>query len=166
MEATTQSEAVETIELKYRAVGFGRLINTGNYENERLYLEAEVPPGCRLDQVVGELRRQLNQLLVVPREELETFQSLQSNIRSLQTRLRTLQQEYDQSVEIAAKTWKEILAILKANGVELETPWQLERRLFDLLRAVEAPEKLEGCFGVPFADDGEGEDDPSEDDGF
>jgi hypothetical protein len=52
------------IKLKYLTVGYGRLIGVGNFENERLYIEAEVPPDASLSDVVAALRQQIDIELV------------------------------------------------------------------------------------------------------
>lgn len=86
----------ETITLKYKTVGYGKLISLGNFENERLYLEAEVPEGATLEQVVSALRHQIDIQLVQPQKAYKNLERLNEEIAWKERRLAQLGSECEQ----------------------------------------------------------------------
>lgn len=102
--------------MRHRIAGYGRLISLGNYENERLYLEVEVPDDVAFDDAVALLRSEVDRLLVQPQKAYEKLEALNEQIAWKERRLAQLKSECEQLNQ-------DLRLTKAANHIEEETPF-------------------------------------------
>jgi hypothetical protein len=102
--------------MKITTVGYGTTRNTGNYENQKLYLEAEIGEGEEATTILKELEERVNQHVSVTVD----VKSLEGQKYALNCQLETIKRKI-----LLAKTawqelesqWKEAEEFLKFHGI-------------------------------------------------
>ena len=96
--------------MKITAVHFSALVNTGNYENEKVGLDARLEEGETVEQVVEALKDQVFALLDRS-DKLQARRELLWEIRELE----------DKAAEARAN-WEKTAEFLRAQGIRPDAP--------------------------------------------
>jgi len=169
-EEVVEAESSQKTTLRIKSVGYHRLKNLGNYENEKLEAVAQVQEEDNLEEVVLGLKEFVSSQLSLPEDLRNRLSSYKRETAILEDRVKHLEQKL---LGLQGR-WIEAKKVLAAHGVEVEELLFFEepKTLIEDAEAIEFPPGAVpvGVFDdddVPDDDDDEGwveEDDHDTDD--
>lgn len=106
--------------MKITKIGFGYTKNEGNYQNSKIYLEAQLEEWENASQSLDILRSQVAAEMKLP----EVLHDLRKQVIHQKTTLRNLRiqvKEEQENLEQAQRAWENFSEFLTAHGVNPET---------------------------------------------
>lgn len=121
-QTTILADGTETVALEITSVRYDRLINLGNYENEKLGISVQVPDGTDPAQVAAQARAWVDQELVGRRTRQEQANDLEYRVRRLQRQ----EGEVRGKLAVLEGIWRQAAELLAAHGITPETSPSLQ----------------------------------------
>lgn len=142
--------------MKIKRIGYGCTVNTGNYENKKYYVEADVEDWEDPDQTYSALVDWINQR-IKREDEYKDLRRLISNGQSKLGNINYALKDAEKVWRIIEDSWADLMKFLKANDIgtkefEARFPIRPDFNLINVKNSEEKPASLE-VDEIPFDDD-------------
>lgn len=106
--------------MKNYRIGFGHTKNTGNYQNDRAYIEAELEEWESIEESMDRLRSEVARELNVRGQLLNLKERIHTREKDLEKLDRQVEAA-EQKLERAERAWENFSEFLTAHGVNADT---------------------------------------------
>ncbi|MEG3439892.1 hypothetical protein V0288_22385 [Pannus brasiliensis CCIBt3594] len=123
--------------MKYRTVSYGYVKNSGNYENERIFLEAELEEGESYETVLEQLKKEVHTSL----NDFEDYYKREREMRQLKNEIAELIEKREE----ARNLYEATRSFLETQGLKTDMPPFPQHKGY-LTPAIEAENVDDLCF--------------------